>query len=244
TITSVSLSLLLLPQPAQAMDPREAVGKIEKNLAPGKLKARYQFTNTRTDGTTTSYEIQFQTEDIDHSHGVFQKPEREKGREILRVADVLWTYLPSVGRAVRVADRDSFAGGDFSNADVMRVDWLSKYDVTLAKETPKQWIFDLTAKPPTPGKLTGAPAAYAKMRLWVDQATVQPVQQQFFDSEDTLLKTCLYGAVTDFGSGVVRPARLVMENVITHQKSEMKIVEFRSGQRLPRDRFSVEQLGK
>jgi outer membrane lipoprotein-sorting protein len=227
--------LLSVNQAVFAIDATGVVLQVEKNLAPKNFKALYTFINYRTDGTVMNYEIRFTTKDVDNSHGYFLKPEREKGREILRQKDVIWTFMPSVGRAVRVADRESFAGGDFSNADVLRVDWLNQYKVEMAKETPKQWIIDLQAK--------NSEAAYAKMRLWVDKKNNQPVQQQFYDSKGTLLKRLLYGSIKDFGP-VTRPARLVMENVITTQKSEMKIENMDFNQKVPDSRFTVDNLGK
>lgn len=214
---------------------QDIVAQVEKNLAPKNFKAVYAFTNYRLDGTVMNYQVQFTVKDADHSHGYFIKPEREKGREMLRQKDVIWTYMPNVGRAVRVADRESFAGGDFSNADVLRVDWLAQYTPTLAKETPNQYIIDLVAK--------GSEAAYAKMRLWVDKKNNQPVQQQFYDTKGTLLKKCLYGSVKSFGA-ITRPARLVMENVITTQKSEMQVLEMTFNQAIPENRFTVDNLGK
>ncbi len=211
------------------------VSQIEGNLAPKTFKAVYNFTNHRLDGTVMSYEVQFSVRDVDHSHGYFVKPERERGREILRLKDEIWTFIPSSGKAVRVADRDSFAGGDFSNADVLRVDWLNQYTASLVSETEKQWVIDLLAK--------SAEASYAKMRLWVDKKTTQPIQQYFYDSKGTLLKRLLYGSVRSFGK-ITRPARLVMENVITTQKSEMKILSLNFAVELPDSRFFVDTLGK
>jgi outer membrane lipoprotein-sorting protein len=211
------------------------VRSIEKNLAPKNFKAIYAFTNYRTDGTIMNYEVRFTVKDVNNSHGYFVKPEREKGREILRQKDVIWTFIPSVGKAVRVADRESFAGGDFSNADVLRVDWLNQYKPKMTKETANQWIIDLTA--------IGPDATYAKMRLWVDKKDSQPVQQYFYDSSGTLLKRLLYGSVKKFDS-IARPTRLVMENVITKQKSEMKVIEMTLDQKVPDSRFRVDNLGK
>jgi outer membrane lipoprotein-sorting protein len=81
------------------------------------------------------------------------------------------------------------------------------------------------------------------MRLWVDKASHQPVQQQYYDSNGTLLKRLLYGSVQKFGK-VERPAHLLMENVITKQKSELKIVEMRFDVPIPDSRFVVDNLGK
>src|SRR5690606_18370102 len=120
-----TLILSLATGYAYAESATEIVAKVEKNLSPPNFRSVYQFTNHRLDGTTAIYDVRFSIKDANHSHGYFLKPEREKGREILRLKDTIWTYMPSVARAVRVADRESFAGGDFSNADVLRVDWLA-----------------------------------------------------------------------------------------------------------------------
>lgn len=228
---------MLLSSAAFGSEPKaeEIVGAIEANLAPPNVEALYQFTNHRTDGTVMKYEVLFRIKDANHSHAYFQKPERDKGREVLRTDDTIWTWMPSVGRAVRIADKDSFAGGDFSNADILRIDWLTRYKASIKKELPNQWIIDMEAKT--------ADAPYQKMRLWVDKKTRQPVQQYFYDSHGTLLKRCLYGSVRSFGV-IERPSQLLMENVITKQKSELVVMSVRRDDKIPASRFAVDSLGK
>ncbi len=230
-------SFALAPSVAKAASPdaESIVRVIEGNLAPANVQAVYEFINHRRDGTEMRYEVRFSIKDAHHSHAYFQKPEREKGREVLRLEDALWTWMPSVGRAVRIADKDSFAGGDFSNADVLRIDWLSRYKVTIKKELANQWIISMDAK--------SADAPYQRMMLWVDKKTGQPVQQYYYDSHGTLLKRCLYGSVRKFGD-IERPAQLVMENVITKQKSELKVKALRKDEKMPASRFTVDSLGK
>jgi len=220
---------------ASAQTAVDIVRKVETMLSPPNVNARYSFVNTRTDGTTTQYEVAFSIRDSEKSHGMFMKPQRDKGREVLRLGDDLWTYVPSVGRIVRIADRDSFAGGDFSNADILRVDWLNKYKPEIIKDLPKQWIIEMVAN--------GKDSTYAKMRLWVDKQTGQPVQQLYYDANGTLLKRCLYGDSKTFGK-LARPSRLVMENVITKQKSELVVLELTSVDKLPDSRFVVDNMGK
>ncbi len=229
------LLLLMVSLQAQAESAEDIVKGVEKSLSPGDFIVTYELVNRRLDGTIVAYEVDFQIKDIDHAHGIFQKPEREKGREVLRVHDALWTYMPDVGRAIRIADRDSFAGGDFSNADIMRPDWTAHYKAQMAKETPKQWIIDMIAG--------DTEAAYAKMRLWVDRETHMPMQQHFFDSSGTLLKQCRYGAITRYDT-LQRPARLHMENVLTGQATDMRILRLSAGQKFSDARFSVDNLGK
>lgn len=227
--------ILLFSLSVRAEQYEDIVKYIEANLSPPNFASVFEFTNYRLDGTISVNEVKFQSKDIDHMHGTFLKPEREKGREVLRVGDALWTYMPSVGRALRIADRDSFAGGDFSNADVLRADWSAHYSITLAKETKNQWILDLKSK--------SKESAYSKMRLWVDKSNKQPIQQNFYDSNGTLLKTCIYGSIKKFGS-VERPAHLLMQNVLTKQKSELKVLSLKTEQKLEDKRFTVDNLGK
>ena len=233
---TIALAFLLLPLLSQAVaSPRVIIERIEKTLAPGNFSARYHFKNTRADGTLTDYDIHIQARSSQLQHIEFIAPEREKGREVLRNADRMWTFVPSVGKVIKIEDRESFAGGDFSNADVLRVDWLNQYEPMLAKESDKQWIIDLTAK--------GKEASYAKMRLWVKKETGQPVQQEFFDSSNTTLKRLRYADVKKFGR-ISRPARLIMENLITTQTSELTIEELVLDQQIPEKRFVVDNLGK
>lgn len=218
-----------------AEDANAIVAKIEATLSPKNAKAEYEFTNHRTDGTTVTYEVTFSIRNSERSHGVFRKPERDKGREVLRLGDDLWSFAPSVGRVIRIADRDSFAGGDFSNADILRVDWLNNYSVSILKDLPRQRIIELKAKNDN--------STYARMLLWVDKQSGLPVQQQYYDSKGTLLKRALYGEPKTFGP-ILRPSRIKMENVITKQSSELKVNAMEFVNSLPDSRFSVDNLGK
>lgn len=231
----LSFALFMSTDLARAQSSEELVGKIEAMLAPPNIKATYVFVNRRLDGSTASYEINLSIRDTDHNHLSFIRPEREKGREILRLKDDIWSFVPSIGRIVRIADRDSFAGGDFSNADVLRVDWLDHYKTKILKDLPKQWIIELDAK--------SSEASYARMRLWVDKASGQPVQQLYYDSQGTLLKRCLYGETKNF-DGITRPSRLVMENVISRQKSELTVLAIQKVSGFPDSRFIIDNLGK
>lgn len=227
---SQAVSSQLLAQDAVAI-----VKKVEEALSPSQVKALYRFTNHRLDGSQSQYEVRLSIRDSRTSHNSFEKPEREKGREVLRLGDDIWSFMPSVGKIVRIADRDSFAGGDFSNADILQGDWLNRYQAKVIKDLPKQWILELDAKTPA--------ATYARMRLWVEKSTGMPVQQNFYDSRGTLLKRCLYGEIKKFGS-IERPARLEMQNVITKQKSELEVLDVQKLEHLPESRFIVDNLGK
>jgi outer membrane lipoprotein-sorting protein len=235
----VLLSLLLFPASADAgtapAAADEIVKRIEAVLSPPNAQVVYDFVNQRLDGTTAAYEVRFEIKDQDHSRGYFLKPDREKGREILRLKDEIWTYVPSAGRIVRIADRESFAGGDFSNADVLKADWSRRYSLAIIKDLPDQWIVEMKAKT--------SDAAYEAIRMWVDKTSGLPVQQMFYDAHKTSLKRLRYGSTKTFGT-VTRPSKLVMENLISKQQSELNVVEVVTGKEIPDSKFVVDNLGK
>ncbi len=234
-MTSILLLFLLGWVTSAHANGIKVVKDIEETLAPNNVEAIYNFENIRLDGTKSNYQVRFEIRDVNHARGYFLKPDREKGREILRIKEEIWTFLPSANRIVRVADRDSFAGGDFSNADILRVDWSSQYKINLKKDLKDQWIFEMLAK--------SKDATYAKIYLWVDKKIKQPVQQVFFDSRGNKLKRLRYGDVKDFGF-MQRPARLVMENLITKQESELSVVSIKKVKEIPSNRFISDNLGK
>ena len=69
--------------------------------------------------------------DADKFRVWFSEPASVKGQEILRLGDNSWVYLPNLKRATRIANRDSFQGGDFNNADVLRVNYTVDYDAVI-----------------------------------------------------------------------------------------------------------------
>lgn len=232
-LVSLSMTWCGLAKDTAAIEP--LIQDIERVLAPTNMRAEYLFENTRSNGTKTKYRTAILAASSDLIHVTFLEPAREKGREVLRLKDQIWTFLKSVGRTIKIQDRESFAGGDFSNADVLRIDWTKQYQAVLRADTGKQLVIDLNAKTKE--------ASYAKMRLWIKKSTRLPVQQHFFDSENNLLKTLKYGNVQTLG-GVTRPMRLVMKNVISKQHSELNVLSLKIGPKIPQTRFMVNQLGK
>lgn len=222
--------------PSPATDPRAAVQMVLDKLSPGQWQGVFAFTNYRTDKTTTHYTISILSKDSTLVHLSFLEPERDKGRQVLNKNGQIWSYLPDSKKIVRLADRDSLAGGDFSNTDVLKLNWLDDYDPVLAKDGATQVVVDLRARKDR------APA-YHQVRLWIQRETLQPVQQYFYDDAGHHLKTLKYRDIKTFGN-LTRPATMVMENVVTGQRTVLEVREFAKADKVPAQRFSIDQLGK
>ena len=214
----------------------EIVKSVLGKLSPGQWIARYAFTNYRVDKTEQSYSLEIQARDSKTIHVSFFDPPRDKGRQILNIDGQIWSFLPDSRKVVRLADRDSIGNGDFNNADVLRLNWLDLYDVKVVKESATQYVIDMTAK-----KESGA--AYYLIRLWVLKAGNQPVQQYFYDNAGHHLKALKYRDVKVFHE-IARPSLLIMENMITSQRTVLEVKDFQKSSGLPESRFKSDNLGK
>src|SRR5437870_91468 len=121
-------------QLALAAEP--AVGDILKRydevMGPRTFDAETAMTAHREDGSERTYVMKMMKGESDKFRIWFLEPAAVKGQEMLRNGDNLWLYLPNLKRATRIANRDSFQGGDFNNADVLRVNYQADYDGKLS----------------------------------------------------------------------------------------------------------------
>lgn len=221
---------------ATAADAVAIVRGVLDKLSPGQWRGEYAFTNYRVDGTRHDYSLLVQAFDSKTVHVSFLEPPTDAGRQILNRDGEIWSFLPDTRKIVRLADRESIGNGDFNNADVLRMNWLDIYEPKLAKESDSQYVIDLEGK-------KGANATYFLVRLWVLKKDMQPVQQFFYDDSGHHLKTLKYRDVKTFG-GITRPSTLIMENVVTGQRTVLIVKDFKREHNLPESRFKQENLGK
>ena len=67
----------------------------------------------REDGSSRTYEMRIMKRDTDKFRLWFDAPSSVKGQEMLRTGENMWVYIPNLKRATRIANRESFQGGDF-----------------------------------------------------------------------------------------------------------------------------------
>src|SRR4051812_27096401 len=148
------LALLL----AQA-DPAALLAKYDAIMGPAHFEGDFAMTAHRADGSARTYEMKAWKSGDDKFRSLFSSPSNAKGQEILRVGDNFWVYMPNLKRAVRLAARESFMGGDFNNADVLRVNYSADYVASVQGEATGTVTLELKAK-------SGA-AAYDRILLTV-----------------------------------------------------------------------------
>jgi outer membrane lipoprotein-sorting protein len=237
TILSVALALAT---PALAADPaaEDILKKYDAIMGPVSFESETTMVATREDGSTRTYVMKFLKKDDDKFRIWFQEPASVKGQEILRLGDNAWVYIPNLKRATRIANRDNFQGGDFNNADVLRVNYTRDYTATLGKsEVADTYLVELKAK--------NNETAYDAIKLWVRKSDYQPVKGQYFGTSGQMIRSATFTDYQELDKGYTRPARIIMQNeLVKSKKSEMRMKTLKLNVDPPVQRFTQADLGK
>jgi len=234
----IFLSIVLISSYSFAVDKdaTKIVIEVEKILSLKDVKSKQLMTVYRKDGTVRPYEMKVLTSGKDKSFAEILSPPREKGRQVLKLGETVWSYLPSVKKSIRVSGRGAFMGGDFENNDVLRLNLVGDYVSEIIEELPDQYILALEGR--------DLSLSYAKIKIWVQKDSFQPVKQEYFTLTDKLIKSTFYQDIKEF-SGLKRPSKMVMQNALyPKQKTILEVIEFKGGVKNPSKIFRRSNLGK
>lgn len=237
-IVMICLSIVFISSYSFAVDKdvSKIVKEVEKILSLKNIKCEQTMTVYRNDGTVRPYKLRVLTSGKDKSFAVILSPPREKGRQMLKLGDTVWSYLPSVKKSIRVSGRGSFMGGDFENNDVLRLDLIGDYTYEIIEELPDQYVLGLKGK--------DLSLSYAKIKMWVRKDNYQPVKQEYFTLTDKLIKSTFYQNTKDF-NGLKRPSKMIMQSALNpKQKTILELIKFEGGVKNPSRIFRRSNLGK
>jgi outer membrane lipoprotein-sorting protein len=200
-IVLIGLSgLFALPAAAANLDGAAILQKVDRNLEPESYESYRKLIDIQPDGTQKAYVLWTIKKGRDKILALFLEPASDKGRVTLRIGDNMWLYMPEVGRPIRITSLQSVTGSIFNNADILRVDYTSEYNVDGVEEQKGQYLLSLKAK-------TGD-VAYDRLKMWVDAQHLLPVTIECYAASGLLLKTLHFSDIKDFGGGIKRPAQL------------------------------------
>ena len=190
----------LLAGAAFAIDGTQLLQKVDRNLEPEAYEMYRKLINIEPDGSRKEFVLYSVKKGKDKLLALFLDPPSERDRATLRLGENMWLYIPNVGKPVRIASLQSVIGGIFNNADILRLDYASEYDVDKMTEDKDSYVLSLKAKTSN--------VAYDRLKMSVDKKTVLPTTIECYAASGMLIKTLTYKDVKDFGKGIKRPATL------------------------------------
>ena len=210
--------------------------QIDRNLTPMSAQIYKKLINIEPDGSKKEFLIFQAKRDKEKMVSLFLAPESEKGRATLRLGENMWLYIPNVGRPIRITSMQSVVGGVFNNADIMRLDFSTEYNLLSRTDQEKLTVLELKAKNDT--------VAYDRLVMQVDLKSLTPIQIECYTSTKMLIKTLFYKEMKDFGDGIIRPA--VIETISPMYKDYRSIMIY--GKITPKsfadEAFTLDNLAK
>ena len=162
--------------------------------------------------------------------------------------DDIWIYLPAlkkVRRLVASNKKDSFAGTDFSNADVIGYK-VSEWNYTLLKEEALDglacYVVESTPKNEEVKNNTG----YSKLITWIRKDNLMSVKSESFDGAGDMLKTMTFSDVqlVDAKRGKWQAMRLEANNIQTGHRTVIKFENFKVNQQVKDEFFTTRYMEK
>jgi outer membrane lipoprotein-sorting protein len=184
--------------PAHALDGTEILNKVDRNLQPSSYEMYRKLINIEPDGKRKEFVLYTVKQGNDKVLALFLDPPSDKGRATLRLGENMWMYLPNVGKPLRITSLQSVVGGVFNNADILRLDYGTEYDVAGVQEEGDEYLLDLKAK--------SSSVAYDRLKMWADRKALVPTRIEAYAASGVLIKTLHFKDIKDFGGGIVRPS--------------------------------------
>ena len=212
--------------------------KYDAVMGPENFESITEMTAHRDDDSTRTYKMRVLKGGTEKFRLWFQEPAAVRGQEMLRQGENLWVYLPNLKKPTRLASRESFQGGDFNNADVLRVHYQTDYAATIGATSaiPDAWEIELRAKT--------TDAAYDRIKLWLRRTDFMPVKGEYYSQSGKMLRMAEFSDVKSYG-GFKRPSKIVMKNMLAVKRFSVMTVETMNVKVTPpASRFVLDDLGR
>ena len=215
----------------------DLVRRYDEVMSPKTFEAVMEMVAHRQDGSTRSYKFRALKSGLQKSRVWFVEPASAKGQEMLKVGDNMWVYMPNLKRALRIASRESFQGGDFNNGDILRVNYVADYSAKLIPSAEDSlYALELTAK--------SSEASYDRIKLWMRKDKRVPVKAEYYAASGKLLRSATFEGLKTFRS-LERPSLIVMRNELaTKRFSEMTMIDMKINVEAPAQKFVFDDLGR
>lgn len=169
-------------------------------------------------------------------------PPREKGTRMLKLADELWLYLPTVERVQKISGhmlRQGMMGSDLSYEDLMASRELrSSYEAKVTGDDVVEgrpcWVVQMTAR--------DQGVSYPKRTSCIDKEMFIPLRQELFALSGMLLKTWTMSDVKDFGGRKFPTKMVIQDHVKKDSVTRLEFKEMEFGVKHPAEVFSLRWL--
>jgi outer membrane lipoprotein-sorting protein len=187
------------------------VAKADQVMLNSDYIASVEMVVRREGNTDLSYKMKIASSGTDKMLVSFQYPPRNLGQSFLNANGFMLAYMPSVNKAIRISGKQSFAGGDFSNGDILYLKLTTDYSASVVGE---EIMNDLSCYVLILEAISHA-SPYQKIKYWINKSNFWPVRRDYYAVSGSVLKTLIFSSRTS----KERPDVMTMSNVLEKGKS-------------------------
>lgn len=228
----LALFAALASLPAYALDGKDILAKVDRNLEPESYESYRKLINIEPKGGEKDFILYTVKKGRDRLIALFTAPASEKGRSTLRLGDNMWLYVPEVGKPIRINSLQSVIGGVFNNADILRLDYSVEYTVENTEEQSDAYLLSL--------KAVNDSVAYDRLKMRVDKTKLVPTKIECYAASGLLIKTLTFSQIKDFGGGIVRPSVIETESPLYKGYKSVMIYAGVKAKTLPDEVFTLD----
>ncbi|GAB6041813.1 outer membrane lipoprotein-sorting protein [Endothiovibrio diazotrophicus] len=168
--------------------------------------------------------------DGDRSMSIFDEPLDVKGTAMLTYShglepDDQWLYLPALKRVKRISSRNKsgpFMGSEFAYEDIGSQE-VEKYHYRYLRDETVDGMECFVLEEVPAYEYSG----YTRRVVWIDQAEYRPIQVEFYDRKEALLKVLHYRDYRQYLDRYWRAAVMEMENRQTGKRTTLRWDHYR-----------------
>jgi len=170
------------------------------------------------------------TGDGDKSLTIFEQPRDVKGTASLTYShaikpDEQWLYLPALKRVKRISSKNKsgpFMGSEFAFEDISSQE-VEKYSYKYLRDEKLDGrdVFVVESYPAYKN------SGYTRLISWIDSQEYYPVQVEYYDRKDSLLKTLTLSKYEQFLGKYWRSLQMDMQNHQTGKSTTLSWADFK-----------------
>lgn len=231
------------PHPAASQPSGEEIlRRVDANMQVDTAHMRARMTVRYREGDERVMEFESWSRGEEKAFIEFTAPARDAGSRFLRIEDVMWYYLPRVGKSVRIQGhmlRQGMMGSDFSYGDATEnASMVEDYRATVEGDTTlsgrRAWVLFLEGQ--------REDLSYPTMRVWIDAERYVPLREHRFARSGKLLKTATFEDVQRL-EGRWMPLRTTLDNALQADTlTILQILELELGVEVPERYFTLRHL--
>jgi outer membrane lipoprotein-sorting protein len=213
----------------------EILGNLDKSIFPKSFNLILDMNDKKVSGTIAKYTLAIKATRKQGTVMEYQEPKTEIGKRYLMKDGSVWLKVPGVNNLIRLSNKQNFMESNFSNNDVMDIEFSDDYNPTLDSLSNNKYYLTCIAKSKS--------VPYGSIKMQIEVGSFIPVQFQYFTNSGKHLKT-LSCSEKKFLGDRIRASKFEMVDAIEAAHVSTMVFQVMDLKEWPASTFTQDALKK